>query len=151
MVRWETRGWKGGRGQTFEAAGPEPHVAWAMHPGGERVAFAWADGRARSFEIATGAALGDSVRHERVTALAFDPDGALVTAGGDGTIRFWGRAGAPLLRVGRDPARAVHPDARSRGDCARVVRVDPSGRRVAVVDDAGRLSVWDWSAGGASS
>jgi len=109
-------------------------VAWSAD--GRRVA-AVTEFRLHVWDAASYQPIGspppghDGIIHE----LAFAPDGTLVTAGGDGTVRTWDAAGRPglVLRAG---------DVGVGG-----VAVAPDGARVAGFDSDGLVRVWDTKTG----
>ncbi len=103
-------------------------------PDGRRVVTASADGTARVWDTATGAAVGRPLTHDGpVLGAEFSADGRkVVTASADGTARLWeadsGRVLAPPLKPGRPLT------------CARF---SPDGTRVVTADEGPTARLWD--------
>jgi cytochrome c len=90
-----------------------PIVGLALSPDGERIASASWDGTVRIAALAGGEPRILEGHQGQVNAVAFRPDGRLVTAGYDGTVRTWPEGeGAPAFRTLPTPlnALAVAPD-----------------------------------------
>jgi RNA polymerase sigma factor (sigma-70 family) len=88
-------------------AGPRPEAAnAAFAPDGRTFATASADGTIRLWEVATWKVRAEFRGHrDRITALAFGPDGRLFTGGLDTTVFGWD------VRPPRDEAKAALADA----------------------------------------
>jgi WD40 repeat protein len=97
--------WDAGTGRVVAtlAAGPRPGAAnAAFAPDGRTFATASADGVIRLWEVATWKVRAEFRGHrDRITALAFGPDGRLFTGGLDTVILGWD------VRPPRDPARGT--------------------------------------------
>jgi hypothetical protein len=106
----------------------------AFSPDGERVITASNDKSARIWDVRTGRALTEPLKHTwRLDAVQFSPDGERVlTASGDGTLRIWnGRTGLPLS----DPLnheRWVYG-----------AQFSPDGQRVVTASDRKEALVWE--------
>jgi WD40 repeat protein len=96
-----------GRAVATLAAGPRPGAAnAAFAPDGRTLATASADGTIRLWEVATWKVRAEFRGHrDRVTALAFGPDGRLFTGGLDTTVLGWD------VRPPRDAAKGTLADA----------------------------------------
>ncbi len=96
-----------GRAVATLAAGPRPGAAnAAFAPDGRTLATASADGTIRLWEVATWKVRAEFRGHrDRVTALAFGPDGRLFTGGLDTVVLGWD------VRPPRGPARGTLAEA----------------------------------------
>jgi WD40 repeat protein len=96
-----------GRAVATLAAGPRPGAAnAAFAPDGRTLATASADGVIRLWEVATWTVRAEFRGHrDRITALAFGPDGRLFTGGLDTVVLGWD------VRPPRDPARGTLAEA----------------------------------------
>jgi RNA polymerase sigma factor (sigma-70 family) len=96
-----------GRAAATLAAGPRPGAAnAAFAPDGRTLATASADGTIRLWEVATWQVRAEFRGHrDRVTALAFGPDGRLFSGGLDTVVLGWD------VRPPRDAARGTLADA----------------------------------------
>jgi hypothetical protein len=96
-----------GRAVATLAAGPRPGAAnAAFAPDGRTLATASADGTVRLWEVATWKVRAEFRGHrDRVTALAFGPDGRLFTGGLDTVVLGWD------ARPPRDAAKGTLADA----------------------------------------
>jgi WD40 repeat protein len=96
-----------GRAVASLAAGPRPGAAnAAFAPDGRTFATASADGVIRLWEVATWKVRAEFRGHrDRITALAFGPDGRLFTGGLDTTVLGWD------VRPPRDTAKGTLADA----------------------------------------
>ena len=108
----------------------------AFDPAGSRVATVGQDGLAVLWDAATGAPIGTAMDGNGgpTYAVAFTPDGRLVTAGVDGSAAIWDPAASGSLarRIGEGPTTSV--------------AVDPDGDLLAVVAGQSVL-VYDRSSG----
>jgi WD40 repeat protein len=96
-----------GRALATLAAGPRPGAAnAAFAPDGGTLATASADGTIRLWETATWTVRAEFRGHrDRITALAFGPDGRLFTGGLDTVVLGWD------VRPPRDPAKGTLAEA----------------------------------------
>ncbi len=113
--------------------------AVAVEPGTDRLVSVGDDGVVRSWRIA-GRRFereAESAAHGSDADLAIDRDGLVLTAGVDGTIRFWtrdgARAGAPLL-------------VDSAGDRVSGVALSPDGSTIAAATATDGVTLWDGAA-----
>ena len=116
------------------------HVA-LFSPDGRRILTASADKTARLWDSATGAPIGEPMRHEdEVVDAAFSPDGArIATASKDRTARLWDAA--TLKPIG-EPMRHEHP--------VDHVAFNSTGTRIVTeCDEADLLQLWDAATGAA--
>src|SRR5215470_6807580 len=114
------------------------HVA-VFSADGRRILTASADKTARLWDVATGAPIGEPMRHDdEVVDAAFSPDGArVVTASKDRTARLWDAA--TLKPVG-EPMRHEHP-------LDRVAFNSTGTRIVTECVEAGLVRLWDGATG----
>lgn len=85
-----------------------PVAGLAVAPDGRRIASASWDGTARITPLDGGPALVRQGHQGNVNGVAFLPDGRLVTAGYDATVRIWPDAAGPPLTVPLEaPVNAV--------------------------------------------
>jgi hypothetical protein len=96
-----------GRAVATLAGGPRPGAAnAAFAPDGRTLATASADGVIRLWEVATWKVRAEFRGHrDRITAVAFGPDGRLFTGGLDTVVLGWD------VRPPRDPARGTFAEA----------------------------------------
>jgi WD40 repeat protein len=114
------------------------HVA-IFSPDGRRILTASSDKTARMWDAATGAPIGEPMRHEdEVVEAAFSPDGArIVTASKDRTARLWDAATFKPLG---EPMRHEHP--------VDHVAFNSTGTRIVTeCNEADLLQLWDASTG----
>ena len=118
-----------------------PHDVWdvALSPDGEHVAAATAIGKLmiwrldqpdRPSQILSGH-IGS------IQMLAYSPDGRIVTAGSDRTVRVW------------NPANGTQVILRGHQDEVDTARFAPGGSQVLSVSDDGTLRLWDARSGAA--
>jgi WD40 repeat protein len=116
---------------------PSEVLGLAVSPDGRLIA-AGGDGKIWFWDAQTGEMQGEPVEgHDGgVTNVLFSPDGSrLLSSGADSTVRVWDVAtrqqnGEPLQVRGADGVR--------------VLAVNPSGDRVALLDSDGAVSVWNY-------
>ena len=114
------------------------HVA-VFSPDGRRILTASSDKTARLRDAATGAPVGEPMRHEdEVVDAAFSPDGArIATASKDRTARLWDAA--TFKPIG-EPMRHEHP--------VDHVAFNSTGTRIVTnCDEADLLQLWDAATG----
>jgi WD40 repeat protein len=104
--------------RAFESP-PDAVYCAAFHPTGRFLLTGSSDGTARLWDIATGNAVGEPLKHEGpVEAVAFSPDGKMMATGGtDRLLRRWWvetrqPAGYPQLLPGDVCSLAFSPDGR---------------------------------------
>lgn len=115
----------------------------AFSPDGKRLACGehaegWPARTVRVWEVASGKLLRtiESANSGGVMSVAFTPAGDLVTAGGDGVIRFWSPEND------RPPAREIpHPAA------IRSVAFGPQGKVLVAAGDDRSVRLWDAATG----
>jgi WD40 repeat protein/tRNA A-37 threonylcarbamoyl transferase component Bud32 len=118
----------------------ERMIQWAtLDPSGRRLATGSADGTARIWDVATGAAVTPPLSHEGpVNWVEFQNDGTrLLSASDDGTIRIWDAA------LGRPSGGRWL----SHASPVRVARFSPDGRRVVSGGFNGTVWLWDADTG----
>ena len=113
-------------------------ITASFSPDGRWVVTASDDGTARVWEVASGKAPGQPLRHNgAIKSVAFSPDGKrVVTASADGTARVWeaatGKAvGGPLRHDGVVSSASFSPD----------------GQWVVTASDDGTARVWEVATG----
>jgi cytochrome c len=128
--------WQPGEREPIQTLGAHkgPIVGLALSPDKKRIASASWDGTARLADISGENAKVLQGHQGQVNAVAFTPDGRLVTAGYDATLRIWpeGEA-APVVRTLPTPlnAVAVRPSGEIlAGGADSVLRVLDSGGEV---------------------
>ncbi|MGP9819321.1 c-type cytochrome [Salinarimonas sp. NSM] len=122
-----------------EAAHEAPVAGLAVSPDGETLASAGWDGAVRLTPLTDGTARVLTGHGGQVNAVAFAPDGTLVSAGYDATLRIWPEGGDPA-RVIQLPtplnALAIAPDGTiAAGGADGVVRLlSPAGETLAQIE-----------------
>jgi WD40 repeat protein len=113
------------------------HTA-VFSPDGRRILTASADKTARLWDAATGAQIGEPMRHnDEVVDAAFSPDGArIATASKDHTARLWD---ATTLKPVGQQMRHDHPVAQ--------VAFNSTGTRIVTDCDEADLRLWDVATG----
>ncbi len=121
----------------FQVAGGMTYRV-SFSPDGKILATSSHDKKIRLWEVPSGKLVGTLTGHERpARGLAFLPDGTLVTAGLDRTIRFW------------DTAAGKERKAWQTGLALNSVAVSPDGTLLAAAEGAweskgpARLQVWE--------
>jgi len=161
--------WRVGQGapERVIEAHKGPVVGLSVAPDGSALASASWDGTARITPLAGGEARILSGHAGQVNGAAFLADGRAVTAGYDGTIRIWPRAGEPVILQLPTPLNAVAaapdgeivtagadgivrilgPDGKARAEVETGPRpvialaVSPDGARVAAATIGGSVAV----------
>jgi WD40 repeat protein/serine/threonine protein kinase len=113
-------------------------ITASFSPDGQWVVTASEDGTARVWEVASGKAVGEPMRHNGVVkSIAFSPDGKRVaTASADGTARVWEAA----------TGKAVGEPLRHDG-VVNSVAFDPDGKWVLTASEDGTARVWEVATG----
>jgi WD40 repeat protein len=114
---------------TEGASADEPWLLVSAHTNGDVREWAWYAEDEFAFEqtVARG-------HRDEVTAVAFRPDGQLVSGGYDGEVLWWG--GTPIAGL----ADVIPISGSSHaGDVVDVALLDPQGADVASLDNRGRL------------
>ncbi|HTL56211.1 MAG TPA: family 16 glycoside hydrolase [Candidatus Limnocylindrales bacterium] len=114
----------------------QEHPAPIFRPDGALLASAWEDGTIRLSDPATGAERGILRGHKGpVLSLAAHPAGqGFVSAGQDGSLRFWSWDEKELLRI------------RESGEPVRAIAFSPGGAVLAFALDPGKeIELWDWA------
>src|SRR6185436_18947491 len=95
------------------------------------------DGTLRVWDVATGHELLAVRRRDRVRALAWSPDGAIIAAASDDrATRLYAALSGKELRV-----------LRGHNNWVRALAFGPDGRRLATGSDDGRVRIWDPATG----
>ncbi len=116
-------------------SGTQSIAALAYSPDGKRVAVATGNGL-RLYDAATAAPLAPAQdgHRNRVTAIAWSPDGSVIATGSfDDTIRFWNaERGTPV----GDPLQG-------HDDTVKGLAFSPDGRALASASDDRTVRIWD--------
>ncbi|HUL96559.1 MAG TPA: hypothetical protein VLT89_11135 [Usitatibacter sp.] len=113
---------------------PSPVNAFAFSRDGRWLATGCQDKRARVWDLQTGGLVGTPLEHEgAVLSLAFNADGRfLVTGSLDRTARIWSMpSGRQVLEALIDTSAVLD------------ARMSPDAARVATLDAASRITIWD--------
>jgi WD40 repeat protein/predicted Ser/Thr protein kinase len=109
-----------------------------LRPDGAAILTAWSDKTARLWDAATGAPMGEVMRHRAaIRFAAFRPDGgAVVTVDGAEAVQFWdATTGKPI------GTPSAHPTA------VTALAVAPRGGYFATGDGKGTLRFWEMASG----
>jgi WD40 repeat protein len=124
---------------------PRAIVSMAFDGSGKRVLTAARDGKARIWDARSGRLLHALARHRGpLSGAAFTADDRLVvTTGSDRSAGIWSAPTGRLLQVVRPEFDTILDEQPSIEESA----LSGNGRRLALVDDLGEVTVWDTRSG----
>jgi WD40 repeat protein len=115
----------------------------AMHPRGEKIAFAHHQGQGRKIfihDVATGERRTELTFPFQVSCLAWSPDGTRIAVGSDGLFSLWDIEGPSLLRTFSGHRRLITR-----------ITFHPQGQLIATCGYDGATRVWDAETGEAQA